>query len=45
MHYAHNALVLQTEAGQRFRDAAARISPSTAVTVMRPGETATIRFG
>ncbi len=44
VHYAHNPLVLQTECGQRFRDAAARLSPSTTVTVMRPGESATLRF-
>jgi len=43
VHYAHNPLVLQTECGQRFRDAVARLAPSTAVTVMRPGETATVR--
>jgi L-ascorbate metabolism protein UlaG (beta-lactamase superfamily) len=44
VHYAHNALVLQTEAGPRFRDAMARVAPAVAVTVMRPGETATLRF-
>ncbi|HZO94548.1 MAG TPA: MBL fold metallo-hydrolase [Candidatus Baltobacteraceae bacterium] len=45
VHYAHNPLVLQTECGQRFRDAVARLAPATAVTVMRPGETATVRIG
>jgi L-ascorbate metabolism protein UlaG (beta-lactamase superfamily) len=42
VHYAHNPLVLGTQCGDLFRAALARVSPSTAVTLMRPGESATI---
>jgi L-ascorbate metabolism protein UlaG (beta-lactamase superfamily) len=40
VHYAHNKLVLGPQCGQMFTSAVAAISPQTAVTVMRPGETA-----
>jgi len=42
VHYAHNALVLGTNCGDLFRAAVAKVSPHTAVTVMRPGETVTL---
>jgi L-ascorbate metabolism protein UlaG (beta-lactamase superfamily) len=42
VHYAHNALVLGPSAGELFRAALAEVSPRTAVTVMRPGESAVI---
>jgi L-ascorbate metabolism protein UlaG (beta-lactamase superfamily) len=42
VHYAHNPLVLGPQCGDLFRAAMSRIAPSTAVTVLRPGETATI---
>jgi L-ascorbate metabolism protein UlaG (beta-lactamase superfamily) len=42
VHYAHNPLVLGIECGERFRDAVAKISPRTSVTVMRPGESALV---
>ena len=38
VHYAHNALVLGTQAGEMFKSAVARISPQTTVSVLRPGE-------
>ncbi len=38
VHYAHNGLVLGTEAGAEFRQAAAQIAPSLQVSVMKPGE-------
>ena len=44
VHYAHNPLVIGTHCGDLFRAALSRVSPSTAVTVMRPGETATFSF-
>ena len=39
VHYAHNALVIGTEAGDRFKAEMTRISPKTRVIVMKPGET------
>ncbi|MGA3038365.1 MAG: MBL fold metallo-hydrolase [Vulcanimicrobiaceae bacterium] len=39
VHYAHNALVIGTEAGDRFKTELARISPRTRAIVMKPGET------
>ena len=38
VHYAHNGLVLGPQAGEMFKAAMAKVSPQTAVTVMRPGE-------
>jgi L-ascorbate metabolism protein UlaG (beta-lactamase superfamily) len=39
VHYAHNANVLGTGAGEEFRKAMAQIAPSVQVTVMKPGDT------
>jgi len=39
VHYAHNANVLGVQAGEEFRQAAARMAPSLQVTVMKPGDT------
>jgi L-ascorbate metabolism protein UlaG (beta-lactamase superfamily) len=38
VHYAHNPQVLGPTTGETFRAAVARVSPSTKVTVLRPGE-------
>lgn len=43
VHYAHNPLVVGTQCGDLFRAAAARVAPGMAVTVMHPGETATLQ--
>lgn len=42
VHYAHNPLVLGPHAGDLFKEAVATTSPSTSVTVFRPGESAVI---
>jgi L-ascorbate metabolism protein UlaG (beta-lactamase superfamily) len=42
VHYAHSPLVIGPQCGDLFRAAMARTAPSTAVTVLRPGESATI---
>jgi L-ascorbate metabolism protein UlaG (beta-lactamase superfamily) len=42
VHYAHNPLVLGTNAGELFKEAAAKIAPGTHVMVMKPGESITI---
>jgi len=42
VHYGHNPLVLGPNAGQLFRSHVATISPRTAVTVMKPGDTAIV---
>jgi L-ascorbate metabolism protein UlaG (beta-lactamase superfamily) len=42
VHYAHNPLVLGTNAGELFRSHVASISPQTSATVMKPGDTAVI---
>jgi len=42
VHYAHNPLVIGPQCGDLFRAAMARSAPSTAVTVLRPGESATL---
>ena len=39
VHYAHNALVKGSEAGEEFRRAMAQIAPQVQVAVMKPGET------
>ncbi|GAC1574980.1 MAG: hypothetical protein NVS3B7_07190 [Candidatus Elarobacter sp.] len=44
VHYAHNPLVLGPQCGDLFRDAVARVSPQTTVTLVRPGETTTLRI-
>jgi len=38
VHYAHNALVLGIDAGDRFHAEAARVAPQVHVTVMKPGD-------
>jgi L-ascorbate metabolism protein UlaG (beta-lactamase superfamily) len=38
VHYAHNALVLGTQAGEEFRQAAAGLAPATTVDVLTPGQ-------
>jgi L-ascorbate metabolism protein UlaG (beta-lactamase superfamily) len=38
VHYAHNPLVIGPPCGELFSAAAARVSPATTVTIMRPGE-------
>ena len=43
VHYAHNGLVLGTEAGEQFRRAMAKVEPKVRVTVMKPGETQMIK--
>jgi L-ascorbate metabolism protein UlaG (beta-lactamase superfamily) len=45
VHYAHNPLVIGPQCGDLFRAAMSRTAPSTAVTVLRPGESATITVG
>jgi L-ascorbate metabolism protein UlaG (beta-lactamase superfamily) len=44
VHYGHNPLVLGPQCADRFRTAVARVSPGTAVTVLRPGETAALHL-
>ncbi|HEY1545805.1 MAG TPA: MBL fold metallo-hydrolase [Xanthobacteraceae bacterium] len=43
VHYAHNPQVLGIEAGEQFRKAMAKTAPKVKVTVMKPGETQTIK--
>lgn len=42
VHYAHNPLVVGPQCGDIFKSAVGRTSPRTAVTVMRPGQSATL---
>ena len=44
VHYAHNPLVVGPQCGDLFRAAVARVSPQTAVTLVRPGDTTTLRI-
>jgi L-ascorbate metabolism protein UlaG (beta-lactamase superfamily) len=44
VHYAHNDLVLGTQAGDEFRRAMASLAPAVRVTVMKPGETQMIEI-
>jgi L-ascorbate metabolism protein UlaG (beta-lactamase superfamily) len=44
VHYAHNPLVLGPQCGDQFRAAIGRVSPQTSVTLVRPGETTTLRI-
>ncbi|HEY4441394.1 MAG TPA: MBL fold metallo-hydrolase [Candidatus Elarobacter sp.] len=44
VHYAHNPLVLQTNAGDLFAAAAARVTPSTKVTLLKPGTSTTLQI-
>ena len=44
VHYAHNPLVVGPQCGDLFRAAVARVAPNTAVTLLRPGETTTLRI-
>ncbi len=44
VHYAHNPLVVGPQCGDLFRAAVARVSPQTAVTLLRPGETTTLKI-
>lgn len=44
VHYAHNGLVLGPTCGETFREAAARIAPKTAVTVLQPGQATTLKL-
>jgi hypothetical protein len=44
VHYAHNPLVRGIEAGEEFRHAMAQIAPRVQVTVMKPGDSRTIRI-
>lgn len=39
VHYAHNALVLGVDAGDRFHAEMSRIAPQVKVNVMKPGDT------
>ncbi len=43
VHYAHNPLAVGPQCGDLFRAAVARVAPNTAVTLLRPGETTTLR--
>ncbi len=43
VHYAHNPLVVGPQCGDLFRAAAARVAPQTAVTLLRPGTTTTLK--
>jgi L-ascorbate metabolism protein UlaG (beta-lactamase superfamily) len=42
VHYAHNDKVLGPACGEAFREAVARLSPRTVVTVFQPGQTMTV---
>jgi L-ascorbate metabolism protein UlaG (beta-lactamase superfamily) len=42
VHYAHNPLVIGPRCGDLFRTAMSRAAPATGVTILRPGESATI---
>jgi L-ascorbate metabolism protein UlaG (beta-lactamase superfamily) len=42
VHYAHNPLVVGPQCGDLFRSAVSRVAPRTSVTLLRPGETATL---
>jgi L-ascorbate metabolism protein UlaG (beta-lactamase superfamily) len=44
VHYAHNGLVLGTQAGEEFRRVMIRIAPAVRVTVLKPGETQMIEL-
>ena len=44
VHYAHNPLVVGPQCGELFRAAVARVSPQTAVTLLRPGEARTLQI-
>jgi L-ascorbate metabolism protein UlaG (beta-lactamase superfamily) len=44
VHYAHNPLVLGPQCGDVFAAAVARVSPSTRVTVLKPGGTTTLQL-
>lgn len=43
VHYAHNPLVRNVEAGEEFRKALAEIAPGVQAVVMKPGESRTIQ--
>jgi len=43
VHYAHNPLVVGPQAADLFRDAVAKVSPATAVTILRPGAPTTLQ--
>ncbi len=38
VHFAHNPLVLGTQAGEDFRRALSGVAPGVAVDVVKPGE-------
>lgn len=42
IHYAHNPAVRGPEAGEEFRQAAAELAPGLAVTLLTPGQSATL---
>jgi L-ascorbate metabolism protein UlaG (beta-lactamase superfamily) len=44
VHYAHNPLVLGPQCGDLFAAAVARVSPSTRVTLVKPGATTTLQI-
>ena len=44
VHYAHNPLVLGPQCGDMFAAAVTRVSPSTRVTVLKPGATRTLQL-
>jgi L-ascorbate metabolism protein UlaG (beta-lactamase superfamily) len=44
VHYAHNPLVRNVDAGEEFRKALAEIAPSVQAVVMRPGDSRTIQI-
>jgi L-ascorbate metabolism protein UlaG (beta-lactamase superfamily) len=43
VHFAHNPLVLDVQAGEDFRQALSGMAPGVAVNVMKPGDTRTIQ--
>jgi L-ascorbate metabolism protein UlaG (beta-lactamase superfamily) len=44
VHYGHNPLVVGPQCGDLFKAAAGRVSPRTAVTLMRPGQSTTVQI-
>jgi L-ascorbate metabolism protein UlaG (beta-lactamase superfamily) len=44
VHYAHNPLVVGPQCGDLFKAAVARTAPQTAVTLLRPGASTTLRI-
>ena len=42
VHYAHNPLVVGPQCGDLFKAAVGRVSPQTAVTLLRPGQSTSL---